>query len=237
MRCGRAIRVLLAFALFGALATVHSSWAIHALVAWRGPSQQESGYWHEDGAFPAFARLEWPGDRVHTDRSRASPIVNIDSAFIGTAASIGWSRRTQWVCVGRGGPGQVVHSNDHLSVTLVGFPRPALRVASFQTSLSANASDRVASPIVSWRHGLQLADAPPDNKYILDRFALPLLPLWPGFLINTFLYALLLFLAWRLPGVLRRTLRRRRGRCAQCGYDRGGLDARAACPECGVGGV
>ncbi len=65
------------------------------------------------------------------------------------------------------------------------------------------------------------------------RFALPLLPLWPGFAINTGYYAPLLLIAWRSPGVIRRALRRRRGRCTACGYDRRGLAADGACPERG----
>lgn len=68
---------------------------------------------------------------------------------------------------------------------------------------------------------------------ITDRFALPLLPIWPGFLINTIFYALLLLALVRVPRMARRALRRRRGRCVSCGYDRSGLDPSSACPECG----
>lgn len=96
----------------------------------------------------------------------------------------------------------------------------------------------VSGGIELWR-GLPLAN-PSQNAYRhppdpLDRFALPLRPLWPGFLINTFFYAILAFALVRTPRVVRRAIRRRRGRCVGCGYDRDGLDPEAACPECGVG--
>jgi hypothetical protein len=69
----------------------------------------------------------------------------------------------------------------------------------------------------------------------VDRFALPLLPIWPGFPLNTAVYGLLLFALVRGVRVSRRAVRRRRGRCERCGYDRAGLDLGAACPECGAG--
>jgi hypothetical protein len=45
--------------------------------------------------------------------------------------------------------------------------------------------------------------------------------------------ALWLFEAFTLDGLEIR--RRRRGRCPGCNYDRSGLEAGAACPECGAG--
>jgi hypothetical protein len=68
---------------------------------------------------------------------------------------------------------------------------------------------------------------------------LPLCPVWPGFLVNTVLYALLLFPLVQIPSGMRRHIRRKRGRCPKCGYDlRGqppetGPAAGAGCPECG----
>ncbi|MBX3407361.1 MAG: hypothetical protein KF869_11430 [Phycisphaeraceae bacterium] len=60
---------------------------------------------------------------------------------------------------------------------------------------------------------------------------LPVMPMWPGFALNTLLYGALVGSALFGPGAIRRTLRRRRGACIVCGYDLTGL---AMCPECGA---
>jgi len=65
---------------------------------------------------------------------------------------------------------------------------------------------------------------------------LPLQPIWSGFLINTILYAALLWLLIAGPFVLRRLIRLKRGRCPKCGYDLRGQPPEvgaAGCPECG----
>ena len=62
--------------------------------------------------------------------------------------------------------------------------------------------------------------------------ALPLAPIWPGFVINTIFYAPIVWMLWLSPLVVRRFIRRRQGRCINCGYDlRGELES--GCPECG----
>ena len=61
---------------------------------------------------------------------------------------------------------------------------------------------------------------------------LPLRPIWPGFATNTVFYAAVLSLLWSSPFVVRRLIRRKRGRCIKCGYDLRG-DFSAGCPECG----
>jgi len=74
--------------------------------------------------------------------------------------------------------------------------------------------------------------------------ALPLRPIWPGLLIDTLFYGVLWFGMIVGFGALSRAIRRKRGRCPNCGYDlRGhtdhGRDGRATsgggCPECGWG--
>jgi hypothetical protein len=77
-------------------------------------------------------------------------------------------------------------------------------------------------------HGIVFGNGPhsPSNGVA----ALPLQPIWPGFLINSLLYALIWW-ALLLAGSIRPMLRRRAGLCAKCGY-RHEL-ASGPCSECG----
>ena len=61
---------------------------------------------------------------------------------------------------------------------------------------------------------------------------LPLRPVWPGFAINTGLYALALLAIYSLWWLGRRFIRNLRGRCLICGYDLRG-DLKGGCSECG----
>jgi hypothetical protein len=66
------------------------------------------------------------------------------------------------------------------------------------------------------------------------RLLLPYGPIWPGFAINTFFYAAILWMLFTVPGALRRRIRIKRGQCAACGYSlRENVSER--CPECGAG--
>ncbi len=66
--------------------------------------------------------------------------------------------------------------------------------------------------------------------------ALPIVPLWPGFALNTLFYAAIAWGLWQVPLAIRRRRRRRLNRCVKCNYDRTGLGgaADAKCPECGA---
>lgn len=61
---------------------------------------------------------------------------------------------------------------------------------------------------------------------------IPLRPIWPGFAVNSILYAILIWLAFFAPVIARRIARHRRGCCLACGYNLGGM-LRHGCPECG----
>lgn len=78
-----------------------------------------------------------------------------------------------------------------------------------------------------------LFDRPPSPPPNAMDF--PLRPVWSGFAINTALFSAAAGFLWFGPGFLRLWIRRRRGRCLACGFDRAGLAAETACPECGTG--
>jgi hypothetical protein len=59
---------------------------------------------------------------------------------------------------------------------------------------------------------------------------IPLTPHWPGLIAGAVFWGGLLWCCWSGMGVLRRTIRGRRGLCLSCGYPRSGW---TICPECG----
>lgn len=86
---------------------------------------------------------------------------------------------------------------------------------------------RTTTPPVSLAGGVTLWTN--GGQGPLDRFALPLFPLWPGFALNTLAFAAAIALLWHAPLTIRRLRRKRAGHCLACGYDLVGL---ARCPEC-----
>ena len=62
------------------------------------------------------------------------------------------------------------------------------------------------------------------------RVGVPLLPLWPGFAINTVFYAAILWMLFASPFAMRRHRRIKRGLCPACAYPVGTSDK---CSECG----
>ena len=234
MRCRRAIRTLLVFVLLGAGATVLSSWAIHAVQfsirhgqpAWQSQDDSQweprdyDRFWAERRRGPdAILRLE-PVGRLMQLRQ--------------VLPSFGWLARRQTAVVSQGPYSDERFSYETLEDFRAGWPAHSLAHSTHGVQHSSHGPATLGSPKASYYDGLALWTDPASSGHNLDRFALPLLPLWPGFLMNTLFYALLLFVAWRTPIFVRRTLRRRRGRCIRCGYDRRGLDPHAACPECGA---
>ena len=59
---------------------------------------------------------------------------------------------------------------------------------------------------------------------------IPLIPLWPGFAVNTLFYAVILWMLFAAPLALRRRRRIKRGLCPACAYPVGDS---SVCTECG----
>lgn len=64
--------------------------------------------------------------------------------------------------------------------------------------------------------------------------AIPLMPILPGFVVNTAFFAGVIAMGWLGARGLRRWRRARRGRCPTCGYSMVGLGLSVPCPECGA---
>lgn len=82
-------------------------------------------------------------------------------------------------------------------------------------------------------HGGILLSGQPSA--VIPRFrALPMRPMWSGLIINAIVFSATWMVLLLAPACLRRSLRRRQGRCLKCGYD---LRDKIAdgCPECGSG--
>lgn len=110
-----------------------------------------------------------------------------------------------------------------------GWPLPALwyRVHGAYVRNYALASEIEGGRLIMARGGLEI------RAY--DFRALPLLPSWPGLLADTALFGCLWAAVLFGPGLVRRRVRARRGRCPRCGYDARNLPEGAPCPECGPG--
>jgi len=86
------------------------------------------------------------------------------------------------------------------------------------------------------RHTSVFLSAHPNRRPIestikLGKQFMPSMPLFPGFAVNTLFYAGVLWVVFCSPFALRRMIRRRRGRCAQCAYP---IGQSPVCTECGA---
>ena len=121
---------------------------------------------------------------------------------------------------------QVFRSGDRVAATVwsgAGWPLRAFRCASgnmYTPDAKGWMIGGTRGHRVMWKQGRPIL--------------MPMEPVWLGLVGNTLFYALLLFVLWHSPSVIRRLVRHRRGQCLNCGYDRRGHEPASPCPECGV---
>lgn len=75
-----------------------------------------------------------------------------------------------------------------------------------------------------------------NTPYFMDRefIALPLTPIWPGFIVNPVIHAVLIYFGCKMLAIGFHWNRARRQLCPTCAYDLRGAD-HESCPECGTG--
>jgi len=112
-----------------------------------------------------------------------------------------------------------LYSKHSLHVLEAGWPLRSLE-AQARSDVSLEPRGRHAIRLGWWREGAYL----PSGRWV------PVRPIWPGFIVNSLLYALLLAPCVAAPGLVIARWRCRSGRCPQCGAAMG-VDL--ACDECG----
>jgi hypothetical protein len=92
--------------------------------------------------------------------------------------------------------------------------------------------------VILLTHGVRLSDDVFPGAYRpISVRVLPFGIIWVGFVVNTLFHAFVwvgFFLLLTAPWAIRRSIRRRRGRCVACNYDlRSSGVPHNVCPECG----
>ena len=211
MRCWR--RTLLTCALLllaGAVVNVAVAWvALGSAGLWGNNWTWEEPQWHD--ALPQHARAKRIGYEVGPGYGSSLETQTLYA-----------EERTYWSS----------------ATTVAGWPFLSVRCVRQErwtghwTQRQPTAKEQVTVGAV--RRG---APAPPVIAPLFGMSArrLPIDPLFPGFLLNTLFYAIVVGAILALPlrlVPLRRRRRARRGRCPTCNYDLAGLAG--PCPECGA---
>jgi len=82
-----------------------------------------------------------------------------------------------------------------------------------------------------WANGRSFMRTTRASSVQLASRTFPVRPIWPGFAINTVFYAVMMWLLFAGPFVVRRWRRIRRGLCPKCAYPVGSSEV---CTECGA---
>lgn len=218
----RIIRKFAMFVLLGAIVNVAVAWRIACLVVVNsnivrlGQTTTDLPKWHYEFSIPQAAgslrvwsfvtRQDGPDQTMYpTDPE----IVTNWTRLTRTPSDQDMQTRDRWIEDGRGWP---------LLAMYCRWTRPFDLSADYKLYA-----------------GLPLPKSRASRVEAAQLRAIPLLPMWPGFGINTLFYAAVLWALFAGPGKIRRRLRARRGLCLACAYDlRGRAADSTTCPECGM---
>lgn len=237
------VRRLAVFLGLGLVTTIAVAWALGALVhvhpssgrrdfAQRNRTPDES-----PGGYIIVSRWRKPGAALYESVIYTNPAATL-ADIMATPRDIpperfgpGWARRLllPWVF----GEAAVPIGTDERMIGVRGWPMHALRCSFVQTGTSPTppftiieVRGGIALPFIKPPMPMFSADPPP--------VALPCTPIWHGLAADTAFYAGAWWIILGLSGLIRRSARRRRGRCPTCGYDLQ-RDLAGGCPECGWG--
>ena len=198
------VRRILVFLLLGAIVNVVVAWG--CVVANSSTKRSIGDYWNPyDGESLINVTTRFGFQWIASSGSRewSEQIGNTHRPYTG---------RVWWPAL-RGGKSVRVHCS-------AGWPLLAL--TSWQAFDSSDLDSHHWG--IPWLRG---SDWRPRRIYPL---ALPLFPMWTGFILNTSFYAAVLALVLWVPLAVRRGLRQRSGLCPACAYPRG---TSPVCTECG----
>ncbi len=180
---------------------------------------------------PAWCAWIWHGPAVRSVGSMlVTDVAFLDAQARGHGVQIGlrpgvptWSRPAR-IDAARAARGDVPPPDawEFLTEVVSGWPWPALR--------AAYGAPHGSKSLPTFERGIFIPVLCTHFGQELERGVLPTAPIWPGFLGNTAVYALVIF-----PIISARHWRRqhrvRRGLCAKCAYPVSGMEK---CPECGT---
>ena len=219
-------RLLIAAALAGVVTTVVVAWLAMFVPtghAWNGPPTDQvlGAAKASDGKFWQLSRGENAWHAVvsywHMQISGMSMWM-ADDDYQGIKVDLAQLPR-------RDRPEDLADLHMHAWYHTTGWPFPALSCAVHWQRQLAN-----SNILYRVEGGVQL---PRDASF--NPRALPLTPVWWGFLANVVVYAGVWLLLGRGMRLARERRRARRRLCAGCGYLRADLPKGSPCPECGQG--
>ena len=217
----RTALIILGFLLLGAVTSVMVAWGLTIRARMLVSSDSE-----EHPTWPCATPAGWPAQPLRERRDRKPGAVMV--------ISDAYTRLEE--------PSHVHILSYGITYFEAGWP---LRCLSYRrpTELALDAhglviGDPWATEPGDWARGLSVhipGWLEPDDlrRVIAAERLLPVTPLWPRFAMNTLFYAVILWVVLSAgPRMTWRSVRRRRGRCPQCGYDLQ-HDLDLGCSECG----